>query len=329
MALVLTSLYPEVLSTFTGTVAGLGLSAGTAVSSFLEGKKRVRGFEFDFGESKKAKLELIGQSMPRARRSKYGRRGRKRRFRRRRRVRYSLAKRVKRIIFKHNEPKRTVVNELGDSNLVPGDLSTRIVTVYGITQFLTQGVQDDQFIGNQVRLRGLAVRGQIECQQATGFQNFYVVLTLIKTRQTSVVTQNTGNTYGNTTTASANPAQTAPHSNLHLFQDSAALQFVGSGFQTPFDTSNLKILGQKVLNINSGGGENSIQGFKFYWNLRNMLFTFQDPVHGDLSAGPNHGKYGSIFLIRQVIAGANLDDAAQNTSLGEMDAEMRLFFRDP
>lgn len=305
----------------------LALASGTSFA--LAGKKRIRNFEFDFSSPKKAKTEIVGQPMA-SRRIVNVRRKRKRRSRRRGRRRLGFARRVKRIIFRNNEPKRAIVNFAEDTDLVVGNTTARIVVVYGITQFLTQGVQDGQFIGNQVRLKGLSVRGQVECQQTTSFSNFYVVYTLIRSRQTSVITQHTGNVYGATTTSAVGPTQTTPHSNLSLFRAATTPEIhTGQGFLLPFDTTNVKILGQKIINVNAGGGENSVVGFKFWFPLKNKLFTYIDPVQSDLSAGPNHGKYGGIFLVRQLISGAEADDEANTTSLGELDHHMELFFRDP
>jgi len=254
----------------------------------------------------------------------------KRRFRKRRgkRVfaRKRFVRRVKSIILKATEPKRLTISAGDGAVLVEGDGTSRTILVQNIPSNMAQGVQKDQFIGDQVFLKGVGIFGQASITTGTGFNpgSLIIRFTLIWSRSNASGMTGSGATYGNTTTSAANPTQAPPLANPVFFEGAGFLAFTGDGFMEPFDTTNCKVISVKTYNINMAGSSNGIKKIKHFFPMRTR-YQFLDPLESDLSTPPNYGKFGSYYLIRQVIAKAN---SISTTEVGRLDLKTVLYYKD-
>lgn len=241
--------------------------------------------------------------------------GRKKRF----------ARRVKSVILRTTEPKKIDITVSDGISLVEGDGTTRVITVQNLPSNLTQGVQKDQFIGDSIYLKGVAIRGQASIDIGNGgFQGFYIRWALIWSRANASSMTGGGAIYNSTTTAAVQPAQTIPQYNPTFFEATGVTGFTGDGFMEQFDTTNCKVIGIYTKYVNPGGNGKGIQKIKHFFPIRTR-YQFQDPNEGDLSTAPNYGKYGSYYLIRQVIASANSNATAVQ---GALDLKVTLHFKD-
>lgn len=197
--------------------------------------------------------------------------------------------------------------------------------MFAPTQNLTQGTKKDQFVGDEIWIKGFSIRGQISNVIAIGYNSFHVRFTLVWSRTQGLFT-GTSTFLGNNTTAQTNPTQVAPLTNPPLF-DSTALPFVGDGYVVPFDTdNNLKVLASKDLIINPGGNSTSLKKFKIFFPVRSK-YHYQDVGEdAGLTTAPNYGKWGTYYIVRQVIGNAG---SVANTQLGLMDYQSSVYFRDP
>jgi len=260
--------------------------------------------------------------MPRAHiRKRFRRRRGKRVFARKR-----FARRVRSILLKATEPKKLVISTGDGGVLAEGDGTSRTILVQNIVSNMAQGVQKDQFIGDQVFLKGVGIFGQVSITTGTGFNpgSLIIRLALIWSRVNASGMTGSGVTYGNTTTAAANPTQAPPLANPVFFEGAGNLAFTGDGFMEPFDSTNCKVIAVKTYNINMAGSTNGIKKIKHFFPIRSR-YQFLDPLESDLSTPPNYGKYGSYYLIRQVIGHAN---TIANTELGRIDSKVILYYKD-
>jgi len=261
--------------------------------------------------------------MPRSfvrRKRRHTRFGKKLMFRRKR-----FARRVRSVILKSAEPKRMNIVTSDGITLADGDGTSRVILVQNIPSNLIQGIERDQFIGDQVYLKGVAIHGQIANDTTNwAYGSFTVRWTLLFHRINAAGMTGSGVLYGNTTTDAAVPTQVPPFSNPAFFDATSAIRFTGDGYVENFDTTNTKVIGVKTVVVNPGGSASAVKHFKHFFPIRSK-FQYIDPLETGLTSAPNHGKYGSYYLIRQVISKVN---SVSSTVVGSMDIRIQLYFKD-
>lgn len=237
---------------------------------------------------------------------------------------------AKRIARAGTEPKHWE-NQAFTVDLNQGDGTQPIVYIRNLPSNLVQGDEDDQFHGNQIFLKGLGIRMAAAAASAAlaPFANAYVRYTLLFSRTNASNMTGAGGEYNSTTTTNTNPTQVAPLANPRLFDSTTApLMFTGVGYETFFDRTNIKVLKSKLIQINPGGAGNGMTLKKMYFKI-NKPFQYQNPDNSPLTTAPNHGKYGSYYLITQVFVPEGVQDPGQNVSLGTLSDNIHLYFRDP
>jgi len=305
-----------------------------ARSSGLRSLKRKadEGIDLSF-DRKKQRMAFRRGTRFRSRRSFRGRRRsfRKRRFRSRR---GSFKRAVKRVILRTAEPKQAITSAVLAQGLVQGDGTSRIVYVMCPIQVPGQGIQDDQFIGNKFYVKGISFRGQVGTSgEDTTFQGALIRITLVWSKKQNSALSTGWNTFGSTTTRTTNPTATAPSENPTFFESpNLTGQFTGNGWVDPFDITTVKVISSKTIIVNPGV-ENQAEGgvvscptpFSFYYRLNKWL-QIEDPTHGDFATAQFRFKYGTYYLVMQVIANTN---DVSNTPVAEMDYKVKVHFRDP
>jgi len=249
--------------------------------------------------------------------------GRKSRFVRHMRRRF--AKRVKQVILRTNEAKNKKVSTGDGIVLQEGNGTSRNVYILSPLTSIIQGTRDDNFIGDSIWVKGVALRGQIS--SVNPYTQFHVRFTLIWSRLQNDYSSSFVR-YDNTTTSSANPTALAPLSNIPLF-DSTGLPFVGDGYVIPFDThNNIKVLGSKTIHVDAHGGPTSVafKKFKIWFPIKKRFQYIDVGEDSSLGSAPNYGKYGNYYIIRQTIALAN---SVSSTQVGTMDQQVDVYFKDP
>jgi len=298
-------------------------------------KKRSRGLTV-FGNDPK-RLRLSDLSAPRTSTSvvmAMRRRTSRRKFRRRRRTKRrgrrksSFVRRVKRVIFRSLERK---VMSLGISavTIPEGDGVTRTVLVHAPLSNMAQGDEEDRFQGNQFWVKGLLVRGQFSMDTTTPPAASAVIrLSLIWTPEQGAGFNGGFIAFGNTTTSTANPAQTSPNVNPRFFMNSAT-PFVGAGYTVPFDTTRVKVIKTFIIPVNPSGTQGSNLAmptlFKCYVPIRKMV-QCEDPLQASIATPPTRYKYGTYFWVMQCIAG---NVGTSNDTVVNMVYQSLVYFRDP
>jgi len=298
-------------------------------------KRKDRGFEVSFPVSKRIKGIPMAFSS-RRRRPMRRRPYRRKRFRRRRvpfkRRRFTKA--VRRVILRTAEPKVARIPENENLTLQQGDATTRVVYVSNPPGGMIQGTEADQFVGDKFFLKGVSLRGQVGTSgENTTFQGGTIRITLCWSKEQGSALDGPWTVFDSTTTSVANPTQVPPFVNPRFFEDSnASFVFVGNGMVLPFDTrGKVRTLGTKYITLNPGV-ENQAEGgvvgaptlFDFYWPI-NKWMSIEDPDQGDISS-PYRFKYGTYYLVMQVIANTN-DVSA--TPVAEMEYTISCYFKDP
>lgn len=262
------------------------------------------------------------------------RRFRRRRFRRRRRnvggfarVSKRFVRRIRRAELRNAETKKLDIFT-GTASFTNGDGIQSVVVIQNIPSNLTQGVQSDQFIGNKVFLRGVRIMGQFSCTGA-GTANsdvgYLVRYTLVWSRFNAANMTGAGGVYNSTTTALVQPAQVAPLSNPPLFETTGNVSWTGLFNVYPFDRTNVKVIKSVTIRVNFGGSDTAIKKINLWFPI-NKNFQFGDPLEGDLSTAPNHGKYGSFYLVRQTKGLLSTD--LSTTEYGTGEYRTVLYFKD-
>lgn len=253
--------------------------------------------------------------------------GRKRRFRRRG---TGFAKRVKRVIFRTLERKQRTTNESGSTQaLAEGDGTTRVVYLHTPVLNMQHGDEEDRFEGNNFWLKGLLLRGQLHMDVTTPPATAAIVrITLLWSRIQGAGFHTGFVALGNTTTATTNPAQTAPDANPQFFM-TTALPFTGQGYVAPFDTTRHKVIKSFVLPVNPSGDSEAAELsmptlFKCYVPIRRMI-QVEDELQGPLTA-PIRCKNGTYWWMIQCIASpaGTSSDVVVN-----MQYHACTYFRDP
>lgn len=223
-------------------------------------------------------------------------RKRRRRFRRRRPRRFTRV--VRRIVRTTLEPKRLVISD-ATVNFSEADINGSILNIKNITSNVIQGTEDDQVAGNRYFVDSVSIRGQAE--NLSNYVRVYIRYTLVFSRTNAGAMTGNGATYSVNTTSTTNPTQTTPLLNPVLFRSaSSGVAYPGIGFLYPFDTTNLKVLKSRTVKINPGGNISAIGHWALNFKIK-RIFQMTDPTQTGLTSAPNHGKYGSYYLIRQTI----------------------------
>lgn len=272
----------------------------------------------------------------RFRRRRTFRRRTRKNFRRSRRA--PFARRVRRVILKSAEAKKidtTGVAVLG-TDLREGDGTSRVTYIYNPISLVTQGVQDDQFLGNSFWVKGVAFRGQVGLSEhSTASHGAIMRVSWVWTREqlpatgTQFLELNSGTTAALTATAGTvvAPPDTVPR----LFESTGTLGFVGAGYVIPFNRTAVKVLKTVNIPVNPSGTTDDGTDptvptpFNLWFPLRKWM-QIDDPTEGDLSATTLRFKRGTYYLVLQVISDTNSVLAANQI---EMDYRVSVFYRDP
>jgi len=208
-----------------------------------------------------------------------------------------------------------------------GDGTSAELRIFNPFSLIAQGVEKDHFIGNRIWIKGLRLRVQLQNPSATADFNAAVIrFTWFFSRSNASFTT-AGSLYGNTTTSSTNPAQTSPLQNPVIYDDSTGGGFVPDGYASPFDTTNIKILKVKTIQLNRPGAATSTHCYKMWFPVMKN-HEYLDPQETSLATPPNHGKYGSYYLTWQVFNGGAAADWIANTVLVNMSYSMTAYFKD-
>lgn len=177
-------------------------------------------------------------------------------------------------------------------------------------------------------LKGLGIAGSISIPNAS-FHSFYVRFTLFHSRQNATGMTGLGAQYNSTTTDSVQPAQAGQFRNPRIFAfTTGAEAWVGGTMASLFDTTSISHIKSKIVKVNPGGASECLTRFKFYFKI-NRKFEFYNPDDSPLTVIPNHGKYGSWYLISQVFGPLNGTAGNQsNTVVGTIDKRIVLYWRD-
>jgi len=263
------------------------------------------------------------------------RRFRRRRMRRRvpfRRRRFTRA--VRRVILRTAEPKQiwSPENDTGYA-IREGDGTSRVINVSNPCAAPIQGTEDDQFIGNKIFAKGIALRGQVGTSgEVTNRQGCLIRITLVYSKEQAPNLFGPWTEFTSATTSVAAPLQTPPDLNPHFFESSnATLQFVGNGWTLPFDRTRVKVISSKTIVVNPGVENEAGAGilamptaFSLYFPINKWL-QIEDPDQSEQSALIRF-KYGTYYLVMQAIS--NTNDVTDQT-IAEMDYSIGFFFRDP
>lgn len=260
--------------------------------------------------------------MPRFRRSR-------RKSGRRRRGGRGFARLAHRIVQAGSQPKKLVLYDNVGDNLVSGDATSRSLVIMNPPSNLIQGDTKNNFQGDTVFLKALSIRFAASVTSSPGFVSFYIRWTMFRSRSNAQNMLGSGNVYASGTTDTAVPVQVSPLANPRIFDDSTTVpsKFVGRSFATPFDTTNVRIMKTKTFKINAGGAGQGPTVKKFMFRI-NKTHRYLDPFEAPLTTAPNHGKYGSVYLMYQVFALTGPGNIA-STVVGTMDSRVTLHFRDP
>lgn len=206
-----------------------------------------------------------------------------------------------------------------------GDGTTPELRVFNPASLIAQGVQKDEFIGNRIWIKGVRLRFSVETAAANDFGMPLIRFIWFFSRSNASL-GTSGSLFNSTTTVATNPAQTAPAQNPVIF-DTTASFWTGTSPATPFDTTNIKILKVKTMQLNPGGGARATQLYKLWFPLLKN-HTYLDPQESSLATPPNHGKYGSYYLAWQVFQSGTAAEAISNTVIAEATYHMRIYFKD-
>lgn len=262
--------------------------------------------------------------MPRFRR--YVRRSRRRG---RGRGRRSFKRFARRIATAGTEPKRFVL-DISTAQAVQGDGTSPTLNIRNIPSNLIQGDSEENFHGNAVWLKGIGIRFSAAANDPTeGFATYLVRYTLLFSRTNATAMTQTGANYISTTTDSVAPTQAQPFSNPRLFDvDTTPARFTSAGYYTRWDRTNVKILGTKLITVNPGGAGIGMRVHKMYFRI-NRPFQYVNPDSSPLTVAPNHGKFGSYYLVRQVFTPNGVATPGDNTDYGQFTDATVLYFKDP
>jgi len=325
---------------------GLGLAATAAAypitrkwDNHVSRKRKFEdeGIDLSF-DNKRVKLTQPLRNMP-IRRRRRGRRifrGRRRVFKRtsRFRKRGGFKRAVRRVIFRTKEAKKYDDAIVSGFAIAEGDGTSRVTYVTCPAFGLAQGDESDMFDGNKFWLKGYSIRGQVGTSgDVTNRQGCWIRISLVWSReQNPQVLFGGWNAYNSTTTSATNPTATSPNVNPRFFEGTTVTeQFVGNGWQLPFDRTNCKVITSKTIVVNPGAENQAGEGiialptpFKFFFPV-NKAHQVRDPAEGDLSNVALTFKHGAYYLVMQALSNTN-DVTAQ--TIAEMDYKLTAHFRE-
>lgn len=250
----------------------------------------------------------------------------RRRFRRRwrRRRRRGLRSLVKSTMLSMLETKRQL-DSVAQATFTSGDGTTRVLYIASPLGQIAQGTSGDDITGDKFWIKALSLRGRLAIDQQTN--SLRVRILLIGTRQFADLPVGF-TTYGNTTTASTNPAQgtAVGETNIRIFETSAAEEagqpsapFVGnaSGIDL-IDTDYVYVLGGREFFLGTDNA-NYFKNFEIYVPI-NRTWRIQSDF--DVAAGDQLRSYRDLnyYWIMQVFTNSNANNilAAQDI-LGTFD----------
>lgn len=250
-----------------------------------------------------------------------------RRFRKKskyRRRKSRFTRKVLRAEIANADTKKITVSSLLAANVLSGDATTRVATLFTPFTNLVQGTGVINFSGRSINPIGLQIRGA--ASTAAG-GDYILRWTLFWSRSQAAYPG--GTVYGSTTRSNAGPAQVPPFANPRIFDSvliAASSPFVGDSFATQFDNTNVKILQTKTIRINPGGANTVVRPFKFFLRFKHNKLTFNDPAEQSLTVAPNFPMTGNYYLMRQAfpIGVANIS----STPLGVLDENIALYWKD-
>lgn len=312
------------------TINGLDVSRKRPATLQLIGgpdPKRLRLSDFQ------KKSSTLPFNMARFRRRTFRRRPRRsRRFRRKRGFRRTSFKRaVKRVIFRTLEKQQQVIEDgTVATNLAEGDGTTRTIYVQSPLSGMLHGDEEDRFHGNEYWLKSLGIRGVITMDTTTPPATGAMVrITLLWSKDQGDGFQTGFTAFGNTTTATTNPAQTSPDVNPRFFMNTA-VPFVGLGYIAPFDTTRHRVIKSWLIPVNpSGDVEGSALAmptlFKCYVTL-NKKMQVEDALQAGIAGTNTRYKNGTYWWVVQCIAGNASTPSADTVCV--MRAQSIVYYRD-
>lgn len=245
----------------------------------------------------------------------------RRRIRRRRRR--TSGRSIRQLRLRLHEPKTLSIIEDVNGELNPGDTVTPVVLMLNLSSNFTQGLQNDQFTGNEIFIKGF--KAKYHLVNETADQTYTIQWIFFRSRHTAALMTGGGALYGNTTTSVVAPAQTPPNSNPPLFRATGNAAFVGNSPVTDFDAEQIRIKKVYTVQVNPGGSGAAGRKVSFWFPV-NKIHKFRDPVEGDLGTAPNHGTWGDWYLAVRVFAPTASQLSATNAVF--FDASINAYFRD-
>lgn len=254
---------------------------------------------------------------------------RRRRWRRRRRRTFNS--KVGSALLKFAETKREV-DSVAQQTFSAGDGITRVLYIASPVGNILQGTGGDGHVGDAMWIKAIWVRGRISLDQTTN--SLRVRILVISTQQFADLP--TGfTTYGNTTTATTNPAQTAAdqESNIRIFETSAAELAAQPSAPYVGNASGIDIIDSDLIRVHGG---------REYFLSQQHLLNFQNvdifvPINKkwrnysefdvDVTDQMRSFKDRNYYVILQVFSNSNANNilAAQDI-LGTFD--LITYFKD-
>lgn len=183
-----------------------------------------------------------------------GRFGRRRRFKRPSRA---FQIRAKNVFLRMLETQRILLRP-AQQNLAVGDGVTPVIRLYGPLQTLVLGDLAQSIDGDQIWARGFKIRAFITAGAAIA-ADFNVIITFFWSSYKADVTadgvntDDSGVTYGNTTTSIAVPTQDNPGAeNLQIF-DSDARPFTGENPMTKLNPDYVQVVKRRTYRFRNQG----------------------------------------------------------------------------
>lgn len=330
--------------------AGLFAASGAALSGYalysdIKHARQKRKFQ-EVDEGIDLSFDSKRQRMAFPRRRTFRRRFR-RRFRKRfkRRVPFNrrrFTKRVRRVILKTAEAKKLDNPSQSVTTFREGDGTSRTVYIRNLCAILgNQGLDQDHIVGNSVWIKGFAFCGQIGLSQfSVTSQGALLRVSLVWSKQQLTVGTgtngpgflelNSGTTSALTQTAGA--AVLSPEQVPGLFEGTkgTTANYIGLGYVIPFDKTQCKRIKTYTIPINPSGDvgneTNTTVPTPFnLWFPINKKYQWEDPTEANLS-GTSHGKYGTYYLVLQLVADTNSNATANSV---ECDYRLTTYYKDP
>jgi len=243
---------------------------------------------------------------------------------RRRGRKWSFDRRVRRIMLnmvetkKHNEAHVANVFEAGDGTTV-------VTHIRNYVQQIGQGSEGQDIEGNEIYIRGFRWIGRFTNNETF---DMYVRVWVIWSPFFADLA-NDWQTYGNTTTASANPTQTATDFEFNIPQYDAGTtsqQFTGAvGGADTIDTDVAKVVWSRVFHLKAQ--HNPTQSFKVWIPINRM---WKHATASDVAPTDElrNFRFGNYYHCIKVWTDSSANDILA-TSTVTADFEHFVYFKDP